>query len=375
VIGTEGVARLLAMTAPGHGIVSVYLTVPLDPAQRRGMTAQLDDLLAAGHQHDGTAEAWTRARQREAPAIRRLLTEHTHEWPGRSVAIFACTELGLLEAVPLRGQIVERAVIGSRPYVRPLLAEVERCPSYVTAVVDRRHAWLFWVSGDGIEPGEHLQSQTVGSRRFGGWHGFQSYRNDQRARTLARQHYATVAAAVAAAVGSGDCGPVVAGGHETETREFLAALPPALRGRVAGTFVIDPHAMTPARVRQLADEVVGRWEEARERELAAALAEQAAGGMTAIGLDACVTAANQHAIQLLMVPDDEVAPGFSCGGCGALAVTAAACPGCGEATQPVGDVIEELAVKVKRDGGRVQPMRSTSVLRQIAARRRFPALA
>jgi hypothetical protein len=132
--------------------------------------------------------------------------------------------------------------------------------------------------------------------------------------------------------------------------------------------------MTPARVRQLADEVVGTWEDTRERELAAALADQTRAGMTAIGLDACVTAANQHAIQLLMVPDDQVKPGFSCEQCGALAVTGDGCPACGAATQPVGDVIEELAVKVTQDGGSVQPVRSSSVLREVAARRRFPAL-
>lgn len=374
-IGAEDVSRLLGFQAPDHGIISVYLTVPLDRAQRRGMAAHLDDVLAAGSQRDGSAEAWARARRAEVPAIRQLLSAHAPEWLGHSVAIFACGALGLLESIPLRGDVTERAVLGSHPYVRPLLAEVQRCPTYLAAVVDRRHAWLFRVSGDGIEAGEHVQSQTVGSRRFGGWHGFQSYRNDQRARTLARQHYTAAAAALSAAAGSGGCGPIVVGGNEAVTRELLAALPPALRSRVAGTFVIDPHTMSPARVRQLADEVVGRWEDSREQQLAAALAEQAPGPMTAVGLDACVHAVNQHAVQLLMVPDDEVRPGFSCEDCGTLAVAAAACPACGAATRPVGDVIEELAVKVTRDGGSVQPVRSNSALRQIAARRRFPALA
>ena len=94
--------------------------------------------------------------------------------------------------------------------------------------------------------------------------------------------------------------------------------------------------------------------------------------MAAIGLDACVTAANQHAVQLLVVPDDEVKPGFSCGHCGALAVTEGACQVCGEATHAVPDVIEELAVKVANDGGSVEPLRATGVITDVAARRRFP---
>lgn len=385
------VSRLLGLRTPGHGIISVYLTVPRDPAQRRVLAAHLDDVLAPAGQRDGDNAAWARARRAEIPAIRQLLGTRAPEWLGRSVAIFACSPLSLLEAVPLRGHVAERAVLGSRPYVRPLLAELQRCTSYLAAVADRRHAWLFRVSGDGIEAGEHVESQTVGSRRFGGWHGFQSYRNDQRSRTLARQHYAAVAAALTAATAggpapdagaapasgdaAGGCEPIVVGGNEAVTRELLAALPPALRNRVAGSFVIDPHAMTPARVRQLAGEVVGRWEDSKERRLAASLAEQAPGPMTAIGLDACVHAVNQRAVQLLMVPDDTMQPGFSCEDCGTLAVAAATCPACGAATQPVGDVIEELAVKVTQEGGSVQAVRGSSVLHQIAARRRFPALA
>ena len=371
-IDSAGVARLLGIRARDRGIVSVYLTVPLDPAQRRGMPAHLDDVLAQSARNGGDAQAWTRARRSEMPAIRREVNAHAHEWRGRSVAIFGHAGLSLLEAIPLRGQVRERAVISGRPYVRPLLAELQRCPSYAVAVVDRRHGWLYRVSGAGIEEAGHVESPTVSSKRFGGWNGFQTYRNDQRARRLARQHFVATAAALAQTAG-GDCGPVVLGGREAETSEFSTVLAPALRRRVAGTFVVNPHTMTAARVRQLADEVVGEWADGQERRLATALAEQASGTMTAVGLDACVAAANQHAIQLLMVPDDDVRPGFLCEDCGALAVAGGACPACGELTIGVDDVLEELAVKVTADGGSVQPVRGSVAPIDVAARRRFPA--
>jgi peptide chain release factor subunit 1 len=336
------------------------------------MPAHLDDVLAQSSRSGGDEQVWVRARRAEMPAIRREVSAHAHEWRGQSVAIFGHSGLSLLEAIPLRRQVRERVVVGGRPYVRPLLAEVQRCPSYAVAVVDRRHGWLYRVSGAGIEAAGHVESQTVGSRRYGGWNGFQAYRNDQRARRLARSHYVATAAALAQAAGNG-CGLVVVGGHEGETGEFLTLLTPAQRARVAGTFVIDPHTMTAARVRQLADEVVAEWADGQERRLATALAEQASGGMTAIGLDACVAAANQHAIQLLMVPDDDIRPGFTCEDCGVLAVTGGACPACGELTSPVDDVIEELVAKVTEDGGSVQPVRGSVAPIDVAARRRFPA--
>jgi peptide subunit release factor 1 (eRF1) len=370
-IDSDGVTRLMAIRAPDHGIVSVYLTVPQEPAGLRALPAHLDEVLAQCDR-PGDGEVAARARRSEVAAIRRELGTHAHNWLGRSIAFFACDRLGLLETVPLRGTVRDRAMIGSRPYVRPLLAELRRCPSYSVAVVNRRHAWLFLVSGEGTEEVGHLQSETVASRRFGGWHGFQASRNEQRARVLAKQHYAAAAAGLASAVERGGCGAVVVGGHEPETGEFISALPPSLRARVAGKFVIDPRKVTAARVRQLADEVVAKWEESRERELAATLAEHAPASMTAIGLDACLAAANQRAIQLLMVPDDEVRPGFTCDRCGTLAVAEGSCPACGQPTRAVGDVIEELAVKVTEDGGSVQPVRGAGVLVDVAARRRFP---
>jgi hypothetical protein len=345
--------------------------VPLDPAQRRGLPAHLDDVLAQSARNSGDEQAWARARRSEMPAIHREVKAHAHQWRGQSVAIFGHGGLRLLEAIPLRGPVRECAVIGGRPYVRPLLAELQRCPGYAVAVVNRRHGWLYRVFGADIEPAGHVESPTVGSKRFGGWNGFQAYRNDQRARRLARQHYVATAAALAQALDG--CGPIVVGGHEAETSEFRTMLSPALRRRVAGTFVINPHAMTAARVRQLADEVLAEWADGQERRLATALAEQAPGGMTAIGLDACVAAANQHAIQLLMVPDDDVRPGFLCEDCGALAVAGGACPACGELTIGVDDVLEELAVKVTADGGSVQPVRGSVAPIDVAARRRFPA--
>jgi peptide chain release factor subunit 1 len=371
-IDTAGVTRLLGIRARDHGIVSVYLTVPLDPAQRRGMPAHLDDVLAQSIGSGSDAQAWAHARRFEIPAIRREVKAHAHEWVGRSVAIFGYARRGLLEAIPLRGHVRERAVVSGRPYVRPLLAELQRCPSYAVAVVNRRHGWLYRVTGEGIEAAGHVESPTVRSKRFGGWNGIQAYRSDQRARRLARQHYVATAAALTQAVGA-DCGPVVVGGHEAETSEFLTLLAPVMRRRVAGTFVVNPHTMTAARVRQLADEVVAQWADGQERRLATTLAEQATGSMTAVGLDACVAAANQHAIQLLMVPDDDVRPGFTCEVCGVLAVAGGACAACGELTVPVDDVLEELAVKVTEDGGSVQLVRGSVAPIDVAARRRFPA--
>jgi hypothetical protein len=372
-IDTEDVTKLLGVQAPGSSVVSVYLDVPLDPAARRGIPARLDELLATAQHSPADGEAAARARKSELPAIRDAVSLHAPEWLGHTVAIFSCRDLGVLETIPLRGQTAERAVVGPRPYVRPLLAEARRSQVYAAVVVDRRHAWLYRVTGDGIEPLSGVESQTVGSRRFGGFHGFQAYQVGQRARDLARKHYAaTMTALESAIMAEGGC-PIAVGGHEAETAHFVDLLPASLRDRLAGTFVIDPHTMTPARVRKLADEVVSRWEDARETAVAGRITGQPTDATAAVGLPACLDAANEHAIQVLVVPDDAVAPGFACPDCGALSAAGGACAVCGAATSAVPDVIEELAVKVTADGGTVEPLRGDGARTEVAARRRFPA--
>ena len=144
-IEAADVTRLLGNRADDRGIVSVYLTVPLDPAQRRGLPAHLDDVLSQSARSSGDEQAWARARRSEMPAIHREVKARAHQWRGQSVAIFGHAGLRLLEAIPLRGPVRECAVIGGRPYVRPLLAELQRCPSYAVAVVNRRHGWLYRV--------------------------------------------------------------------------------------------------------------------------------------------------------------------------------------------------------------------------------------
>jgi len=154
--------------------------------------------------------------------VREKLALCGRDWPGRMVAIFACAEAGLLEAFPLPGLLRERAVLGIRPHIRPLLAALQRCP-------------------------------------------------DQRA--------------------------------------------------------LDEVLITPP------------------------------GASAAIGLSACLAAVNACAVQILIVPEDGLVPGYECGRCGALSTDADSCPDWGTAALPVPDVIEEMVTRALEDGAQIWVIR------------------
>ncbi len=74
------------------------------------------------------------------------------------------------------------------------------------------------------------------------------------------------------------------------------------------------------------------------------------------GLSACLAAAAQHAIQLVLVPAGGLVPGYACRRCGALSSTGDGCPHRAAESLAVPDLIEEVTVTTLGDGGQVETL-------------------
>jgi Bacterial archaeo-eukaryotic release factor family 10 len=347
------VRKLCEVRAAGRSVLSLYLGVPGDPAALRGVPARADELLTEAVA--GSADRRTvRARKEGMQAVRDLLAVHTREWLGQTAAIFAAAEAGLAEAFPLPCRIPDRAVLAARPHVRPLLVAVQRCPAYQVAVADRQHAWIFQITGTQIACLAQSAVPAVRSPGFGGWYGLESYRVSQRIIQLTRHHYRDTAAMLSQAAQAHGPQPLVIGGHEDEIPALLTALPRAVHDRFIGSFTVDPHALTPARVRELSAPVVERWVNMREQQVAAEILAEPPYGLTAIGLNSCLAAVNARAVKTLVVPVGGLIPGFTCEACGTLASsTSLGCPHGAAAAQPVPDLLEEMVTATLGEGGEV----------------------
>ena len=359
--------KLGALRSDHPDVLSLYLNVPLNPADLRGLPASADDLITAA---ESAAGGSARAAARDRRAVLDRLQLSGRDWLGRTVAVFACASTGLFEAFPLPGPLPDRAVLGLRPHVRPLLAAVQRYPAYRVVAVDRRHARLFRVAGDETQTATAPVAAGVRDTRFGGWYGLQAYRVQQRVTRLARRHYRDTAALLEKATAHGEQEPLVIGGHDESIRQLLAILSPALRERFAGSFAADARTLTAARARELAAPMVTRWAAQRAERLAGQVLAMPPGDLGASGLQACLAAVNACAVQALTVPDDGLVPGYECGGCGALSAARGRCPGCGAAALPVPDLIDEMVTRTLQDGGQVYPVHDGPS--PVAARLRFP---
>ncbi len=369
-ISRAEVDKLLSLCATGPSVLSLYLWVPLDPAELRGLPARADEQFALAAREGPGIRDMVRVADADRRTVHGLLAGRARDWLGHTVAIFTSTQLGLAEAVPLPCRLQERAVLATRPHVRPLLAALQYCPAYRVAVVDRRHAWLFAVNGEDIATTALPDAEGLRSHGFSGWYGLEAYRVNERIIELARHHYHDVAALLERAARVGGPQPLVIGGHQDTVAQFLAVLPTGLRNHFAGRFAADPHTLTPARARDLAGRVIADWVTARSQELAAQILQRPPDGLTATGLSACLAAAGQHAIELALVPAGGLVPGYACQQCGALSSTPGGCPHGTEASLAVPDLIEEIAVSALSNGGRVETL--TDPPAGIATRLRFP---
>ncbi len=354
-------AWLRRLRAEDAAVISVYLPVPLDMAEHRALATRARELIKSAG--DGADPA-------DLDRIAQEVGLHGHDWLGHTAAMFASSAIGLFEAAPLPGQVAERAVLAPRPHTLPLLAALQRNPPYHAVVIDTRHAWILAVDGDRIETLARRDAAGVRSPGFSGWYGLQAYRIQQRVMRLAKLHFRDTVAELERAAG-GSRRPVVIGGHEDEVRRFITDLPHGLRQQVAGSFGADLRTLTPARVRDLATPVIEEWARSQERRLVSDLLSQASSALVTTGLAGCLVAARAGAIGHLVLSDGQLVPGFTCEGCGALAISPSACDCSGPGRiRPIPDLLDELACRVLDGGGQVTAVRDAPF--SAAAWLRFP---
>ncbi len=178
-ITAAGVQRLRSRRADEPAVLSVYLGVPVDVGDHRGLPTRARELIksAASHEQRGQGSQVSNA---DVESIINAIDQNSAEWLGHTVAFFACSRIGLIETVQLPRSGTEQAVIADRPHIRPLLAALQRHPDYRAAVVDTKHAWVLHISDDRIETVAERTGTGVRSPGFGGWYGLEAYRVQQR---------------------------------------------------------------------------------------------------------------------------------------------------------------------------------------------------
>jgi hypothetical protein len=364
-ITNADVAELRTQRAKKTPVTSVYLNVPVDIAEHRGMLTRARELIK------GAADKWPdqpAVSEMEISSIISAVDAASMDWLGHTVAIFVCAELGLFEAKPMPGHADDVAVVATRPYLRPMLATLQRNPAHQVAVIDAKHAWVLAISDGEISTLAERTQTSLPSPTFAGWYGLEAYRIQHKVIKLAKQHYRDTIGMLSRA-GDGSSRPLVLGGHEMQINQFLTLLPPTVKHRVAGSFNVDLQTATPARVRELAAPVIAKWTESAEAQLVDEMLSEPPETTVTTSLADCVKAVRSRAVSQLVLTDGQMIRGCVCDECGAVGIGDAGCGCPDQACRPVPDVLDELSTQALDGGGEVAAVRDAPFT--AAARLRF----
>jgi peptide chain release factor subunit 1 len=356
------VDRLRGLDGQGLPVLSVYLSLEPGPGTLRSIPTRLKDMISdIKDDADQLPRDQRMSLRSDIEALSKSSTSFASDL-GRGVAIFKSSGAGIDEHIGLPGPVRDRAVLDAAPYLRPLDAMLDHYRRFCVAVVDARFASIFRFRMDNLETWEEMRSPAMAEEDFrkinyGGFAGYDERRVRAHADEVLVRHYREVASRLGDLVEE-DRGfdLLIIGGPEVHAAGVVDLLSPELRKRLAGTFVIDPHTMTAATVLEHSKRVAKTYEADEQRRLVGRLMDAAAAnGAAVIGIDRSTEAANQRAVETLVVQADRTSPGSVCGNCGWIAgPTESVCTACGHEPAWVPDIIDALGDSVRTNGGRIQ---------------------
>jgi peptide chain release factor subunit 1 len=371
----DALKRLLHFRSPEIPVVSVYWSVPEDLGQVKAGKSLLHDAAKAVRERADSHDLSHDARMSLRADADRIveLDLLVPFMQGRTVAFFRCSHLDFEEAVVVPSWVRDRVEVDATPYIRPLVAVLDESHRYAVAVVDRERGRLYEFYLGALEAKDREDGRALRNPNYA--YGDKEHNVHNKAEELAKRHYRQTASTLEHFVKEKNIELVVVGGHEDTVPAFLDQLSHEIRKKVVGTFIVDPHTLTPAIARDSAQHAIDEYERTEERELVAQAMERVAtGGLGAVGLDWCLQAVDALAIEHLLVQPDVSAPGWTCDSCGWLGLQGGDCPVDGHRTRQTADVIDDMAAKVLDTSGHVEHVWADTPLgdHTVAALLRFP---
>jgi rubrerythrin len=346
------------LRSPEGALMSIYLDRP-SPG---GFTALISDL---GRQVKQAAVRRGREVEKSVDTDLRRLRSMAEQFESEATpayALFASSLNGIWELRSLAHQPSPIAVLGSRPYLRPLRA-VPRPIRTAILVADRSQARLF-VGYDGeIEEICDPLTADIGKSNYGGFSGYAEHGVRARAQAVAARLWKEGGDILLERHQETAFDLLLVGGLEEAIEDVRAELHPYLRDLPHASFTVNPADVATGRLK---DELAAQRVEFRRRresslvEEVLSAAARSDGGL--LGLGPALDAVNAQGVADLIVAGEFARPGTMCPSCGYLDRADENCPVCGNAMQGVEDVISAAMDATVSSGGRVHQLMIGSAL-------------
>jgi peptide subunit release factor 1 (eRF1) len=351
------IEEILQFRAQGARGLSVYMATDPSREAGRNLDAHLRDLtqpITEQLRSDPVARAQL---ERDIEQVNAFL-DSLRPAP-RSIAIFSCEARGFLRTVPLSERVRPHACWQEEFELRPLLAAVDEHERTMVLLVDKERARFFRVFLEQIEEVATLEDEIPRKHAQGGEMQRRLQRDHER---HVLWHSQRVVDALTRLADRDVTDRILLGGTPEVLAEVHHLLPKRLRSRIHGN-VRAPLFATVAEVMDAVREVQQRVERADEDQLVKMLIERVGSGHAVLGGAAVVDAVQDQRCYLLVTANEAKLAGYSCGHCDFVTIEGAAhCPVCEAVLRADEDVIDALARRTLRQGGKVEEVRGTAAV-------------
>ncbi len=370
------VDRIRQFANTTYPVLSLYVNRVGTPRARTSTGAKLTELLRPIREMAESGQLSHEAAMSLRADVKAVqgLADRIDADPAQAVAVFSCHGADWFEYVSLKRPAWDVAQVGNRPYLRPLrVAETEF--RSVAVIFEPRRSVAFIKSGDEFREYGEVVEEAVRKSNYGGFSGYQERGVRSHADGVIQRHFKETADLAFRLHQEEGFDFLFLGGRQEAIDEGSKLLHPYVKARLAGSFVIDTHTMTPALIREqivgLEETAIESLEAGRVQEL---LDTAGAGGQAVLGLADVLAAVNARAIDRLIVSGNFSKEGAVCESCGWLSRNGTNCPVCGSGTRRTDDVVGEIIEATIDESGEVLQVSVASALDQkaIGAVLRFP---
>lgn len=268
------------------------------------------------------------------------------------LAIFACSARDIFESLNLPHPPRNRLIFDPNPYLRPLVAILDRYRRICVLVLSRREAKWYEVFMDEALPVATLSSDVPGKVREGGWEGYESKRIERHIEAHVHDHLKKISQKTFELFKQNKFDWLFVSGEEKLLGEFEPLLHTYLKERLKGRLRLKISDSVD-KVRQEALDLEARVKKEEETQTVSRfVAELEAGGLAVSGLKETLRQINNNNIQLLLVSHNFSRAGRFCSGCQLLFLEEKICSGCKQPTKEVNDIVDEaLGVAMNKSIG------------------------
>jgi len=308
------VARLAGMAPGSHWVVSCYLKLePRDKTRGKYLIKMKNRVREATA---GLARRPLGRAEREAIAVdlERVLAYFDDPGrlpPSRGIAIFACRDLGLFEALALPHVHRSRLAVERTPLIRELVALEQEFGTILVAACDRTAARFFEVMA--FDSVELTSLAGIEASRGGRFHAAASgsageHNYHMRIRTERQRLYAQVADRVFQIHSQRPLAGLVVAGIGVDAAALIPHLHTYLHDLVLGVVKLNPKRVTPAEVREAALALRDERERAWERAHADAVKEGVGTGWAVNGMEPTLKALARGQVRTLLADGQDDDP-------------------------------------------------------------------